>query len=757
MVLTFSALLSACGGANEDSTSDAKNETSSDAAAGVLVSSQEAFLEKTGSLVPGDTIILADGEWKDFEILFKGMGSEKNPITLKAQNKGQVILSGLSNLRLSGEHLVVEGLVFKNGYSPTGEVISFRENATILANHSRVTEVVIDGFSNPDKFNADKWVVLYGKNNRFDHSHLVGKNNAGVTMAVRLNTEASQENHHRIDHNYFGPRPILGSNGGETLRIGTSKYSLTDSFTVVENNYFDRCNGEVEIISNKSGKNQYLNNVFFESRGTLTLRHGNGNLVEGNIFFGNGKDHTGGIRVINADQTIRNNYMEGLTGIRFGGGFTILNGVPNSSINRYHQVKNTKIENNTIVDVDNINLAGGSDAERSAVPIDSSFSNNLVINSNGTNPFKIFDDVSGITFKNNIASQAPQSVIAAGFSIQESDITRGENGLLQSATAQAANTGAPASLTPIAKDETGVAWYPKSGLAVAFDSGELVSVSSTEELVQKINTVKAGTVISLEPGDYDINKQIQVKTVVTVKAANARTVNLFPMRSLTFEIEDGGSLKLDGLNISGIKMPDSAGNVLIRSTKLPALFSYDLSIHNTHISDLNVNHSAHVFDAGYRSLANDITITDSVFKHITGDVLRLDKEQDDLGIYNAEYVTITNSIFENIEGAVSKVYRGGTDESTFGPHFRFINNTLTNVGAGKRNKSKSSIFLLGVQQSLLESNQFSNSKVVTIDHTVGEPLTQILNNNFLNTPLPIVTETFAKGPSTAVMEGNKTK
>ena len=89
-------------------------------------------------------------------------------------------------------------------------------------------------------------------------------------MAVRLNTEESQENHHRIDHNYFGHRPILGSNGGETLRIGTSHYSMSNSFTVVEDNYFDRCDGEEEIISNESGGNVFRRNVFFESRGTLT-------------------------------------------------------------------------------------------------------------------------------------------------------------------------------------------------------------------------------------------------------------------------------------------------------------------------------------------------------------------------------------------------------------------------------------------------------------------------------------------------------
>ncbi len=226
----------------------------------------------------------------------------------------------------------------------------FARNKENLANHSRVTEVVIDGFNNPERTETDYWVSIYGKHNRFDHNHLAGKSNNGVTLAVRLNTEASQENHHRIDHNYFGHRPILGSNGGETMRIGTSHYSLTDSFTVVENNYFDRCNGEVEIISNKSGGNVFRGNVFFESRGTLTLRHGNGNLVENNIFFGNGADHTGGIRLINKRQTIRNNYLQGLTGTRFGSPLTVMNGVPDSPINRYHQVEDSVIENNTVID-----------------------------------------------------------------------------------------------------------------------------------------------------------------------------------------------------------------------------------------------------------------------------------------------------------------------------------------------------------------------------------------------------------------------
>ncbi len=49
----------------------------------------------------------------------------------------------------------------------------------------------------------------------------------------------------------------------------------------MENNWFEGCDGETEIISNKSGGNTYRGNVFFRSAGALTLRHGNGNRVIG--------------------------------------------------------------------------------------------------------------------------------------------------------------------------------------------------------------------------------------------------------------------------------------------------------------------------------------------------------------------------------------------------------------------------------------------------------------------------------------------
>ncbi|MEP1868176.1 MAG: chondroitinase-B domain-containing protein [Paraglaciecola sp.] len=723
-----------------------------------LVKTPTEYQQASEKLQPGDEVILANGTWSDFEILFKAKGTEQAPIRLKAETPGKVFLSGLSNLRLAGEYLVVSGLVFKNGYTPTGEVISFRQNKDNLAYHSRVTQVVVDNFSNPEKFEQDKWVVMYGKYNRFDHSNLVGKKNAGVTMAVRLNTEESQENYHRIDNNYFGPRPVLGSNGGETLRIGTSHYSLTNSFTTIENNYFDRCNGEVEIISNKSGKNKILNNLFFESKGTLTLRHGNGNLVQGNVFLGNGVDHTGGIRVINRDQIIRNNYMEGLTGYRFGSGFTIMNGVPNSKINRYHQVDNALIENNTLVDVEHIHLAAGSDAERSAAPINSKFQNNLVVNKDNLDGISIFDDISGIHFENNIVTKDTTPTIIKGFVPTSIEMERAENGLLYPVSEQLKNVGASKDLVLVQKDTVGASYYPKAEPEVAFDSGRLLRVKPAENaLFNAINNASSGDVLMLEDGDYNIAKVIKLTKTITIKAANKGQVYLYPGRSTFVDINDYGSLKLVDLIIDGKQAPDSAGNTLIRTSRTPMQRNYRLEIHDSSIKNLDVNHSFHVFDAGNRSFADEIKFTNSTFKNITGDILRLNKETDDLGIYNAEYIYFNNNTVENVEGAIAKVYRGGTDESTFGPHFLMEGNVIENVGKGSRNKSLASLVLHGSQVTLIANNKLMNSASVNIEHTVGEPVTEISDNSFIKTLSPRVMELRSNGPHTAILKNNEVK
>jgi poly(beta-D-mannuronate) lyase len=694
------------------------------AAAELRVSTQPEYEEAVKAARPGDTIVLANGEWRDFEILFKGEGTANQPITLTAETKGKVVIAGQSNLRLAGRHLVVSGLVFKDGYSPTNAVIQFRSTKGDYAFHSRVTEVVIDHFNNPERYEDDMWVAMYGKHNRFDHNHLEGKSNRGVTVVVRLDAEESRENHHRIDHNYFGPRQILGSNGGETMRIGTSHYSLSDSFTLVENNYFDRCNGEVEIISAKSGSNVFRGNLFFESRGTLTLRHGNDNVIEDNVFLGNRKDHTGGIRVINKRQTVRNNYMHGLTGHRFGGGFVIMNGVPNSRINRYHQVDGAVIENNSIIDVDHIELGAGSDEERTATPINSAFRANLVYNADGRENINVYDDMSGIEFSGNSMNEKVELAVA-------------DNGLLYPVDPELASIGVSKDLKVLKREETGPSWYPKAGFGDRFEGGMTHAVEpGLDTLVAGIAAAGPADVIELAAGDYLLSRTIIVDKPLTIRSdGNAR---IEYERTALFEIVEGGSLKLDGVTVSGASSPDRHGNAAIRTSRYSMLNNFALIIENSVFEDLDMNHSFNVLTVAKHTFADRIEIRNSRFRNVTGAVLALDVENDDLGIYNAEYITITDSSFENIGKAVADVYRGGTDESTFGPHFEMSSSTVTAAGKDARNKSGASIRLHGVQATDIYNNEFVGSEGILVWETVGEPVTNLRNNKFEKTAEPII-------------------
>lgn len=757
--LALGLFLSACAPADTTNSAEKLSQSSSSVESvstaedseGIIVKDQDAYKRAVKNAKPGDVIRLANGTWEDFEILFTGEGEEDSLITLTAETKGEVILSGQSNLRIAGEYLQVSGLVFKNGYTPTSEVIAFR-NGKDLANNSRVTEVVIDNYNNPERYETDFWVMMYGKNNRFDHNHLVGKRNKGVTMAVRMNTEQSQENYHRIDHNYFGPRQILGSNGGETLRIGTSHHSRKDSHTTVENNYFDRADGELEIISSKSGKNKILNNTFFESRGTLTMRHGNNTLVEGNVFFGNDVDHTGGIRVINAGQTVRNNYMEGLKGTRFGGAFVVMNGVPNGPINRYDPVIDAVMENNTLINSDNVQLGAGSDEERSGPPSNSTFANNLIFNDGGRDVFTIYDDMSGIDFKNNVLGSMDPPDFASGFKREDVKLARGDNGLMYPQSNMEA--GASRDLVVTMKDMTGVSWYPKTEPVVAFQSGKTIKVNSDEgALLSAIQSAEAGDILSLSPGDYVIGKFLKLDKPLTVKATG--DVNISFERSALFEILDGGSLQLIGLDISGKDAPDYKGNAVIRTSPYAMLQNYRLEVIDTDFEDLDINQSFNVIAAAKGTFADNILIKDSNFETVSGAILKLDTENDDYGIYNAEYLTIENSNFKDVEGALVDYYRGGRDESTFGPHFNMTGSSLDNVGNGPRNKSKASIHLHGVQVTNISDNTFKDSQPFLINHTVSEPKTKIFENTFSNTAAPMVFELNSGLPPTAMIENNK--
>ena len=326
---------------------------------------------------PGDTLIMTRGVWTDQHIIFQGDGAENNPVVLRAERPGFVILNGTSSLRIGGAYLEVDGLHFVGGASRSGAPIEFRNGSSTPAHFCRLTNTAIIDYNPPSSSTDYKWVSLYGTHNRVDHCYFKGKKHSGTTLVVWLD---GKPNYHLIDYNYFGERPELGYNGGETIRVGTSDWSMTDSYTTVEFNYFERCNGETEIISNKSCENVYRYNTFFNCEGVLTLRHGNRCTVEGNFFLGNNNYHAGGVRIIGEDHKVFNNYFYQLKGAGYRSALCMVLGVPNSPLNRYFQVKRAVVAFNTFVDCRNSFTIGyGTSNDQSLPPVDCTLADNIAV------------------------------------------------------------------------------------------------------------------------------------------------------------------------------------------------------------------------------------------------------------------------------------------------------------------------------------------------------------------------------------------
>ncbi len=365
----------------------------------MLVQNLSEFNSTVQNASPGDTIALKNGVWTDTVLNFYADGTAENPIILTAETAGEVTLTGSSRLEIFGTYLEVHNLDFSNGELNDNGVVEFRKDSDELAENCRLTNCRIIDYNPSSTETNYKWVSMYGKNNRVDHCHFSGKHHQGALLTVWLSGVA---NHHRIDHNYFSDIPDLGENGGETIRIGTSTNSMTESRTIVEHNLFEACDGEIEIISNKSGFNIYRYNTFRNNDGVLTLRHGNDCEVYNNFFFGGPGKNSGGVRIIGERHKVYNNYFQDLEGSGTRAAICMMNGVVNSPLNRYFQVTDVEVVHNTIVSCKQAFAIGeGSNDELTLPPIDCRIANNVADDIYGNDPLEYVDPPINMSYTSN--------------------------------------------------------------------------------------------------------------------------------------------------------------------------------------------------------------------------------------------------------------------------------------------------------------------------------------------------------------------
>jgi poly(beta-D-mannuronate) lyase len=672
----------------------------------MVVGNMDEYNSAIKKAIPGTKIILKNGIWKDVDLLAYGIGKKDSPIIIKAETSGQVILSGDSKLRIAGSYVIVEGLWFKDGNPTSKAIVSFRKDSNVLAFNCRFTNSTISYYNPQDLNEESHWVDLWGKNNRVDHNNFTGKENGGTTLVVWLKGEESVDNNHIIDHNLFGERLELGKNGGETIRIGTSENSMKSSKTIVENNTFRDCDGEIEIISNKSGDNIFRNNLFISSQGSLTLRHGDNALVENNVFLGNNKPRTGGIRIINEGHIIRNNLFINIKGSELRGAIVFMNGVPNSPLNRYRQVKNVSVLNNTLINSGAVEFGAGKDSEKTLVPINSIFANNLISNTNGEKIATVYDDISGITFKNNIVdsdanvdsnlftkskinwvmlqslpmpTESNESLIS-DFLTKDSPQTDITNSPKRAPIIGAFNLGN--TQYPIAlKMKTGPSWSPKIEKPTKIEKELIIKIEpGVNTLSNAIKNASKKAKIILEEGIYFVESTQKIKGFIEIIGVNGSQIKsqekLDKPLNYFFRVEEGSALTLKNLIIDGESNEGVKYAVVSPDTEKGE--KYNLFIDNVTFQNFTNKDGGSVFKAYAGTLADTISIQNSTFiDNYRG--LNLSYEKSALGKYNANTIIIHNSIFKNISEFAINYIKSGISQSTIGGELQITNTVFSNV------------------------------------------------------------------------------
>ena len=738
---------------------------------GKLVSTPAELYEALKNAKAGDDIVLANGTWKDLKIVFTGKGTKDNPIILRAETPGEVLIEGKSNLKFGGDYLEVHDLFFRNGQTPSGAVIEFRIDENQVASHCRFTNCVIRDFNQSSRDLADHWVEFWGRYNELSHCYIAGKSNQGPTIRVDIKGNESIKNYHQIVHNHFGPRPRKGGPKAETIQIGDSETSMSPSYTNISNNLFERCNGEVEVISSKTNFNEFRNNVFYKCEGSLVTRHGNYCTIDGNYFIGDENKNVGGVRLINTGHWVTNNYFINLKGEEFRSPLAVMNGIPKSPLNRYNQVTDVVVAHNTWVNCSSPwHFGVGTNISqkdvlppseiRSETPVRTVVANNIIYHEKGDEkPIVAHDKIDGITFKNNVINnqglpfEKMDGLEPAAFEMEKADeyvfypkglenaelyagfeFDKIEKDIFGNARSEKNTVGAmcrpPADgLNILDKKKYGPSWYADEREEEAPQT--LTATAEANDLADKIAQAANGDMIELADGVYRIPNSLAIDKKITIQSKDeknpAQIIYSGAAATPAFEMHPNGHLVLKNVKLTGEKTQYAFASLKENMSSL-----YNLSVANCEISDFDF-----VLKAYKNAFADEISFTQTALKNCQNGI-ELSAETDDKGDYNAEFLTVDNCQFDNIKSNVIDYYRGGYDESTIAGNLLVTNSTFSNCGAREANGIL--INTRGIVNVNISKNTFKNNPVKLVALLWGAKNNTHSNNEIINSGKIVVEE-----------------
>ena len=313
--------------------------------------------------------------------------AKNNPVLVYAVTPGGVVVNEPSKITLSGRGIILAGLDFN---ANSGILADYLVGTASGSRYMKLSHLRFNGCA--AGATDGKWIYIQGFYATIEYCTLTERpdtiRNATVAFMPNISEGGvAVPRMHKVRYCYFGPRYAVpqdtssdADNGFESLRIGVGDVQTYEMQVTVERNVFFRSiwradgatAGEPEIISIKSKGNKILNNTILESQGGICFRSGTGSTVEGNFIFGGGYYDTatsialrtasanqGGIRVIGADQIVRNNYIANVVGDGIRAALCVMsgesdynpgdpaNGIGNTG--SYQPADNAKIYNNTFV------------------------------------------------------------------------------------------------------------------------------------------------------------------------------------------------------------------------------------------------------------------------------------------------------------------------------------------------------------------------------------------------------------------------
>jgi hypothetical protein len=306
-------------------------------AATYYVGSIASLTTRINSAVAGDEIVVSNGVYTTSASLgINRVGTAANRIVIRAETVGGVEITGTHgfNLNSGATYITIQGFKFTHAAS-----IGISSGASFCRLTRNVIQLTIPAT------NDVSYINISGNDIEIDRNELRNKATLGNMLDV---TGSGSQVARRlwVHHNYFHDFTSPGGNGAETIRWGLSGLSLSTGDGICEYNLFVRCNGENEMISNKSSGNTYRYNTVLDSR-EISQRHGNDC-----FYYGNYLRNSEGIRVYGDRHKIFNNYLQGNSiGVNMGnGGGDIYNGAELTAHDRPDDnmvVFNTFVNNNT--------------------------------------------------------------------------------------------------------------------------------------------------------------------------------------------------------------------------------------------------------------------------------------------------------------------------------------------------------------------------------------------------------------------------